>query len=159
MAGVTINANIVSQILSAAIEGRPLLRVWWEPVEWLWILLWSGIGAVLGWRWKSITIIVAAIIFTATGLIVTCYLAFLQGWWIPVIPAILGLVIASVTLPIFTSKQLDKIQLCQTVELLAVAMKEEPAVGQIAIEYLKQGESQENQALINEIIFNISLDR
>ena len=156
MAGVTIVANIVSQIISAALEGRPLLRVWWEPIEWLWILSWTGIGAVLSWRWKSAGIVVAAIILAATGLVGIAYLAFNIGWWIPVIPPIFGLAIAAVTLPIFTSRELEKIQLRQTVEILAMAVDEQPAAAQIAIEYLKQGESKENQALIEEIIFNIS---
>ncbi|MGB3649895.1 MAG: CHASE2 domain-containing protein, partial [Rivularia sp. (in: cyanobacteria)] len=159
MAGVTIVANIVSQIISAALEGRPLLQVWWEPIEWLWILLWCGIGTVLSWRWKSAGIVVTAIILAATGLIGFAYLAFNIGWWIPVIPPILGLVIAAIILPIFTSRRLEKIQLRQIVEMLVMAVEEQPAAGKIAIEYLKQGESQEDRALIDEIIFNISLDR
>ncbi|MGB3636324.1 MAG: CHASE2 domain-containing protein, partial [Rivularia sp. (in: cyanobacteria)] len=159
MAGVTIVANIVSQILSAAIEGRPLLQVWWEPIEWLWILLWCGIGTGLSWRWKSASIVVAAIVFAATGLIGIAYLAFNIGWWIPVIPPILGLVIAAIILPIFTSRRLEKIQLRQIVEMLVMAVEEQPAAGKIAIEYLKQGESQEDRDLIDEIIFNISLNR
>ncbi len=159
MAGVTINANIVSQIISAALEGKPMLRVWWEPIEWLWILLWCGIGAVLSWRWKSIKIVVAAIIIAAGGLVGVCYLLFNFGWWIPVIPPILGLVIAAISLPILTNRQLAKIQLRQIVELLVMETFEQPAAAQIAIEYLKQGESEENQALIQEIIFNVYLDR
>ena len=159
MAGVTIVANIVSQIISAALEGRPLLRVWWEPIEWLWILSWTGIGAVLSWRWKSAGIVVTAIIFATGGLVGIAYLAFYIGWWIPVIPPILGLVIAAIILPIFTSRRLEKIQLRQIVEMLVMAVEEQPAAGKIAIEYLKQGESQEDRALIDEIIFNISLDR
>ncbi|MEL6166495.1 MAG: CHASE2 domain-containing protein, partial [Cyanobacteria bacterium J06628_3] len=63
MSGVTINANIVSQILSGALSGRPMLRVWWEPIEYLWILLWSGIGAILSWRWKSLYLLFVFILF------------------------------------------------------------------------------------------------
>ncbi|MEL6462488.1 MAG: CHASE2 domain-containing protein [Cyanobacteria bacterium J06621_15] len=156
MSGVMINANIVSQILSGALEGRPMLKVWWEPIEYLWILLWSGIGAILSWRWKSLYLLFVFILFSALGLIGIAYLGFLQGWWIPVIPAIFGLLIAAITLPIFTSKELEKIQLRQIVELLAIEAEEQPAVTQIAIEYLKQGESQENQSLIEDTVFNIS---
>jgi CHASE2 domain-containing sensor protein len=159
MAGVTINANIVSQILSAAKSGKPMLRVWWEPIEWLWILLWCGIGAVLSWRWKSLSLLIVFILVAAAGLIGISYIAFVKGWWIPLVPPILGLVISAIALPIFTAKQLEKIQLRQIVELLVMETFEQPAAAQIAIEYLKQGESEENQALIEEIIFNISLDR
>ncbi|MEO1186587.1 MAG: molecular chaperone TorD, partial [Cyanobacteria bacterium J06636_27] len=115
-----------------------------------------GIGAILSWRWKSLYLLFVFILFSALGLIGIAYLGFLQGWWIPVIPAIFGLLIAAITLPIFTSKELEKIQLRQIVELLAIEAEEQPAVTQIAIEYLKQGESQENQSLIEDTVFNIS---
>ncbi len=159
MAGVTIIANVLSKILSAAIEGQPLLRVWSEPMEWLWILLWSGIGAVLSWRFKSVSIMIGVIILAAIALAVVSYLAFYIGWWIPIIPPIFGLVIAAISLPFFTSRQIEKIQLRQIVELLITATQEQAAAGKIAIEYLKQGESKENQALIESIIFHFNLDR
>ncbi|MDY6900992.1 MAG: CHASE2 domain-containing protein [Cyanobacteriota bacterium] len=155
MAGVTINANIVSQILSGAMSGRPMLRVWWEPIEYLWILLWSGIGAVLSWRWKSLYLLIVLVLFSAASLIGIAYLAFNIGWWIPAIPPIFGLILAAITLPIFTARELEKIQLRQIVELL-LSDNEQPAAAQIAIEYLKQGESQENQTLIEDTVFNIS---
>ncbi|UBF23760.1 CHASE2 domain-containing protein [Kovacikia minuta CCNUW1] len=50
MAGVVIHANFISQILSAALDGRqPTLRTLSEPQEWLWVLCWSAIGALLTW--------------------------------------------------------------------------------------------------------------
>jgi len=58
----------------------------------------------------------------------------------------------AVTLPIVTSKQLEKIQLCQTLKLLVAITKEQPTAGQSAIEYLKQSESQDNQALIEQML-------
>lgn len=152
MAGVTIHANVTSQILSAALEGRPMLRVWPESVEWLWILLWSGVGAALSWQVKSFKSLVIAIVHIGGGLMGIAYLAFLQGWWIPVVPPAIALVVAAIVLPIVTSRQLEKIQLCQTVELLVAITREQPAAGQIAIEYLKQSESQENQVLIEKML-------
>ncbi|NEQ19761.1 MAG: hypothetical protein F6K28_09885 [Microcoleus sp. SIO2G3] len=87
----------------------------------------------------------------------TAYLAFLQAWWIPAVPPMIGLVVAAITLPIVTNRQSEKIQLRQTVELLVAISSEQPAVGQIAIEYLKQSESQENLAFIEQIISNAPL--
>ena len=49
MAGVEIHANIVSQLISAAQDDRYLFKVWSEPLEWLWILFWSGVGATIIW--------------------------------------------------------------------------------------------------------------
>ncbi|MFN6568521.1 CHASE2 domain-containing protein [Dendronalium sp. ChiSLP03b] len=152
MAGVTIHANITSQILSAALQGRPTLQVWSEGVEWLWIFLWSGVGAALSWQIKSSKTIITMIAIAGGGLMGIAYLAFLQGWWIPIVPSAIGLVVAAMTLPIITNKYSEKIQLCQTVEILVVISKKQPAVGQIAIEYLKQAETQENQILIEQIV-------
>jgi CHASE2 domain-containing sensor protein len=152
MPGVMIHANITSQILSAALDGRPMLRVWSEPVEWGWILLWCGVGAALSWQVKLPRVTVLIVALAGGGLIGIVYLAFLQSWWIPVVPPMIGLVVATVTLPIITSKQLEKIQLCQTVKLLVAIIKEQPTAGQIAIEYLKQSESQDNQALIEQML-------
>ncbi|BAY47253.1 putative Chase2 sensor protein [Scytonema sp. HK-05] len=159
MAGVTIHANITSMILNAALQGRPMLRVWSKPVELLWILLWSGVGGVLGWRIKSPKSIVTTVAIAGGGLMGTAYLAFLQAWWIPTVPPMIGLVVAAITLPIVMNRQLEKIQLYQTVELLVAISSEQPAVAQIAIEYLKQSESQENVTLIEQIIRNAPLHR
>ncbi|WP_013320338.1 CHASE2 domain-containing protein [Gloeothece verrucosa] len=98
VSGVEIHANLTSEIISAALDGRPLIKTWPEPVEWLWILFWSGVGSVLCWqlrytdgiksfswqKWGS---------FTLAGGILFCgsFAAFVQGWWIPLIPPMLSL--------------------------------------------------------------------
>jgi CHASE2 domain-containing sensor protein len=152
MAGVTIHANIASQILCAALDGRPMMQVWSEPVEWVWILLWCGVGTTLIWRVKSTIKIVLFVAIAALGLTAGAYLAFLAGWWIPVVPPLIGLILAASVMPIFTNKHLEQVQLCQTVAFLVAMTQEHPAAAQIAIEYLKQAESPENLALIEQII-------
>ncbi|MBD2384834.1 CHASE2 domain-containing protein [Cylindrospermum sp. FACHB-282] len=92
MAGVTIHANLISQILSASIDGRPLIQCLPEPLEWLWILVWSIIGAALCWQKRHSPHLVAISVFLAAGgLIGSCFLGFLVGWWIPVVPPLLAL--------------------------------------------------------------------
>ncbi len=140
MAGVIIHANITSQILNAALSGRPMLLCWSQPMKWLWIFLWCGVGAAFSWQMQSLRKIVVIVTIAVEGLIGIAYFAFLLGWWIPLIPPIMGLIIAAITLPIVTIKQLEKIELLQTVELLLAITEEQPAAGQIAIEYLKQAE-------------------
>ncbi|WDD36462.1 CHASE2 domain-containing protein (plasmid) [Nostoc sp. UHCC 0926] len=152
MAGVFIHANITSQILTAALQGRGMLRTWPEIWESLWILLWSGIGTLIAWRFKSPRQLMFVVTSTGLGLIVFSYLAFLQGWWIPIIPPLLGLILAPIILPMFATKQLEKIQLQQTLKLLLAVAKEQPAAGKIAIEYFKQAEGKENQQLIDKIL-------
>ncbi|MEB3829458.1 CHASE2 domain-containing protein [Phormidium sp. CCY1219] len=152
MAGVTIHANIVSQLLSAAIEGRPLLRGWSELIEWLWIFLWSGVGAAMAWQLKAPKWIALGSAIAGSGLFAIAYLAFLQGWWIPLVPAIGGFLAAAIVTPMAIARRQDKIQLHQTVYFLIAMAREEPAAGQIAIEYLKQSETPENRLAIGQIL-------
>jgi adenylate cyclase len=152
MAGVFLHANVTSQILNAAMNGRPMLQVWFRGVEWLWILLWSGAGTLFSWYFKSLKHLVAVIALTIFTLMTITYLAFLLGWWIPIVPPIIGLAVAAVSLPIVITKQLEIIQLSQTVKLLIALTEQQPTAGQIAIEYLKQAENQENQELIEKIL-------
>lgn len=152
MAGVVIHANITSQILTAAMFGTGMLQVWSKPVEWIWILLWSMVGAALSWELRSLKARVVCVTIVGGVLTVIAYVAFLQDWWIPVVPPAIALVVAAITLPIITIKHSEKIQLTQTVELLVATTKEQPTAGKIAIEYLKQAESKENHALIERML-------
>lgn len=96
--GVEVLANITSQLISTALDGRPLIKTWSEPVEVLWIFLWSTVGAVLSWQSRYAggvgklsfyrgfaTVMAGGILLGST------YVAFLGGWWIPVVPPILAL--------------------------------------------------------------------
>jgi len=92
ISGVELHANFLSQILSAAIDGRTLLLKFWpDPVEWGWILIWSFAGAYFSWRWRSPYRNLIGIAILEGGLLLTCYLAFLFSWWLPLIPASLAL--------------------------------------------------------------------
>jgi signal transduction histidine kinase len=96
MPGVEIHASIASQILSASLEGRPLLRPGSETVEWLWILIWSGLGATLGIVWRSGLQKTLSVIVASGFLFGSAYLLFLGGWWIIVMPPLLALVGSSI---------------------------------------------------------------
>ncbi|MGL4502212.1 MAG: diguanylate cyclase domain-containing protein, partial [Planktothrix sp.] len=91
MYGVELQAQLTSQIISSVLDGRTLIKVWPEPLEWLWIFGWSWVGAALSWKLQSLRRSVSLIILISIGIGGVTYLAFLQGWWIPVIPANLAL--------------------------------------------------------------------
>ncbi|MEC4894755.1 MAG: CHASE2 domain-containing protein [Oscillatoria sp. PMC 1051.18] len=89
--GVVIHGNIASQILSAALESRLIIQGWERPWGWLWILFWSGYSASLGsislrHRWA-----IVAIFLGAGAIVITAYLAFQVGWWIPTVTPLLAL--------------------------------------------------------------------
>jgi CHASE2 domain-containing sensor protein/serine phosphatase RsbU (regulator of sigma subunit) len=97
MPGVVIHANLASQIISSALEGRPMLQTSVKPLNWLWILVWSGYSATLGSfciRKRRITIVglvLGGIVIAATG-----YIAFQVGWLVPVFTPLLTLTVAGV---------------------------------------------------------------
>jgi adenylate cyclase len=84
--GVEIHAHFVSQLLRIATKGeRPL----WSPppwVGWLWVLVWAGLGAFLGVRTLKAWSLTVAVGLGLTVITVTAYVAFLKGWWWPVLP-------------------------------------------------------------------------
>ncbi len=91
-AGVEIHAHLTSQLLSAALDRQPLLQVSSEPLEGLWILVWSGIGAILGWTSTSPRRTVIAVLFFGSTLLGSAYLLFLAGWWLISIAPLIALV-------------------------------------------------------------------
>ena len=117
-AGVFIHANLISQIVSAALDGRPLLQVWPELLEWLWTLAWSGVGATASWALLQTRLLGKTIdsgysmVGTALiggGLIVISYLLFLGGRWVPVAPPLLALTTSSMMSVMIHTQQLQKL--------------------------------------------------
>ncbi len=102
--GVALHANSISQILSAALENRALIQTWNEPLEIIWIITWAGIGALLIWLQRSasmrssklvdrysLVLIVGSLLLAGGSLVTSSYVAFLWGYWIPVVPPLLAL--------------------------------------------------------------------
>ncbi len=90
--GVELQAHAVSQLLSAVLDGRPLLRTWEDGWEYLWIVAWGVVGLGLG-RWlRSPWKILLMVGLVGVGLGGLSYGLLLLGWWVPVVPALMGLV-------------------------------------------------------------------
>ncbi|BAY81226.1 two-component hybrid sensor and regulator [Calothrix parasitica NIES-267] len=99
--GVKIHAHLASQILSAALDGRPMINVLSYQKEFLWILCWSFTGSCVSWvllqvnskREKYFFGLTLLGISIAIGtLIVSCYGSFLIGWWIPAVSPFIALI-------------------------------------------------------------------
>ncbi|QLE54235.1 CHASE2 domain-containing protein [Nostoc sp. TCL26-01] len=94
LSGLEIQAHMVSQILSAVLNNRPL--IWWlsQPGEFLWIGVWSLIGGLVVWRWRSSVGIWLGMGMTIMVLYGSCaIILFLMGGWLPLVPAILGVIL------------------------------------------------------------------
>ncbi|MFB2895250.1 CHASE2 domain-containing protein [Aerosakkonemataceae cyanobacterium BLCC-F50] len=94
--GVEIHAELSSQLISAALDGRALIKSWSEECEICLIGVFSAVGAILGFhllriRWKIISILLVGV-----SIVGSSYIAFLFGWWIPVIPSLLALICSEV---------------------------------------------------------------
>lgn len=152
MPGVVVHANLTSQLLSATLDGRFLIHVLHKSQECLWIWFWSLIGAVLSWRLKSFYAIALFIFLAGCALLLVTYLAFLYGWWLPIIPPLLGLIAAAYALGIAIYKRLERLQLRRLIEIILAECATSPTVGRIAIEYIKQSESASVHALIEQWI-------
>jgi CHASE2 domain-containing sensor protein len=93
MPGVMIHAHMISQILDGVLEGRPWLRVWPNWVDMAWIITWTGLSSVIALRqrrlWKQFSLISLGLL----GLYGLCRLFFVYGFWVPLIPPSLVLIL------------------------------------------------------------------
>ncbi|MEH2247822.1 CHASE2 domain-containing protein [Nostoc sp.] len=94
--GVFVQAHMISQILSAVLDHRPLL--WWWPtwVEGLWVWGWSLLGGILAWYIRSPLRLGVAGMIMLLSLSSICFGIFTQAGWIPLIPAALALMATQV---------------------------------------------------------------
>ncbi|MGK7923480.1 MAG: CHASE2 domain-containing protein [Trichodesmium sp.] len=97
MAGVIVHTHQVSQIISAVLDGRPLITFWDRWTDWLWILGCSAVGGVVGWRFHRVLFF----IFFIGGNIMVLYLVSLifltHGFVVPLVPSILASIITGVS--------------------------------------------------------------
>lgn len=92
MRGLEIHAHIVSQIVSAVVDKRPL--IWWLP-QWsnaLWVWVWSLTGGIIVRKFHSRLYLI--LVFSVSGIILygLCWVFLLNGGWLPLVPAALALV-------------------------------------------------------------------
>lgn len=99
--GVEIQAHTVSQIVSAVLERRPLLQTHSDRWEYLWICAWGLLGISLGRLTQSPSKNLLFVCLGSAVLLGSCYLVLIYGWWIPVVPAMLVLVLNGVGLTAF----------------------------------------------------------
>ncbi|MFB2769576.1 CHASE2 domain-containing protein [Pelatocladus sp. BLCC-F211] len=93
MPGVLVQAHMVSQILSAVLDRRPLLRSWNPFAEVMWIWIWSVAGGLLAWQMRhSLTRLLIFVVVGSGILYIFCFGLFIQGYWVPFVPSALALI-------------------------------------------------------------------
>ncbi|WRH67110.1 MAG: CHASE2 domain-containing protein [Planktothrix sp. GU0601_MAG3] len=94
--GLIIQAQMVSQILSAVLDNRPLLTVGSKWTDAVWIGLWTLLGGVSALFISDRARIIITLGTTAAVLCAVSWGLFWGAIWAPVVPALLGLVSAGV---------------------------------------------------------------
>lgn len=112
--GVYIHANLISQIVSGAIDGRKSLQTYSKLLEGILVLIWSlisvkGISAFLKavglGKIKFIAGILTFLIVAILGLLGISYFAFLCGLWLPILPALCSFSMSSIVCIIYLGEQ------------------------------------------------------
>lgn len=108
ISGVEIQANLASQVIDTALGRRPTMRVWNDTAESIGVLASCAIVGVLSWLYRANSSTVrffgatSAITATATAIVaIGGYALFLGGWWIPVVPSIVGIIGTAFCLTIY----------------------------------------------------------
>ncbi|MBO3462213.1 CHASE2 domain-containing protein [Aetokthonos hydrillicola Thurmond2011] len=93
MSGVIFHAQMVSQIISTVLDGRPLLWVLPFWGEFFWVFGWSCVGGIIAWRFRKILPCGLAFGFAILGLYGVSYCLLIQGCWVALVPSALALVV------------------------------------------------------------------
>lgn len=100
--GVEMHAHITSQVLSAVLDDRPLIRVWPDFWEYGWIVGWGAIGMVLVGAITRPSWYLLTVGLIGLGLFASSYLVlWLGGWWLPIMPTLIAFTLNGLVLPGF----------------------------------------------------------
>lgn len=107
--GVELHAHITSQMLSTVLDKRPWLRVWDDGWDYVWILGWGILGISLGRFFITPLKILLGLGLASFILLTVCFYVFTLGWWLPIVPAWLVLILngAGLTASLFYRYQQD----------------------------------------------------
>jgi CHASE2 domain-containing sensor protein/nitrogen-specific signal transduction histidine kinase/FixJ family two-component response regulator len=112
--GVVVHANITSQIIRGAMEGRSLMYGWQWPIQFLWLGAWSlggtvGLWYLLVWREGKRDLFGGASLWTAClavgGMGSLAYGAFLGGILIPVVAPLTAYLLGNIATTIAYKQQ------------------------------------------------------
>ncbi|MBL1198681.1 MAG: CHASE2 domain-containing protein [Nostoc sp. GBBB01] len=99
--GIDIQAHVVSQLVSAVLDNRPMIYVWTDGWEYLWIISWGILGLSLGRGIRNPFKMLICLTIASIFLIVICYGLIIIGLWVPIVPVLLILVFNGLGLAAF----------------------------------------------------------
>ncbi|MEM7756796.1 MAG: CHASE2 domain-containing protein [Cyanobacteria bacterium P01_A01_bin.40] len=102
--GLHLHSHVVSQLVSAVEDNRPL--IWWLPFwgDWLWIGFWSvggGLIISLGRNHLEQSLATASCIVVLSGV---CWFILIQGGWLAWIPGVIAIMFTATGIWIYQNK-------------------------------------------------------
>lgn len=100
--GVLVQAHMISQLLSAALDHRSISTVLpqWQTLGWVWT--WAIVGGSLAvWQWqrkhvrRSVLYLAVRVTVAAVFLYGLCFVGLLRGIWVPFVSSLLALILSS----------------------------------------------------------------
>jgi diguanylate cyclase (GGDEF)-like protein len=95
MPGVLLHAQMVSQILSAVLDGEPLFWFWPEWTEFLWTAGWAIVGGILALRIQHPAKLGVVLVIALGTLLAITLALFTEAGWVPPVEPILALVVTT----------------------------------------------------------------
>ena len=114
--GVFVHANIASQIISTALDGRSSIKTIDEPKEWIWIFAWTGsvsvLSALLDRQSLSLPAFgsIFAIIVPGLAILGSSYLLFLGGFWLPAIAPLFSVTVSGIIISWYSKLNREELQ-------------------------------------------------
>lgn len=101
------------------INGHSWLTIWVDPVEWLWIVVCSFIGAGGSWKLQQAnqfpdmifprwTFVILGTFLMGSILVVGSFVAFLAYWWLPVVSPLVALIGSAMVIALYQTWELQR---------------------------------------------------
>jgi CHASE2 domain-containing sensor protein/class 3 adenylate cyclase len=111
MAGVEIHAQMLSQLLTAVLDQRPLTGDWSDWAEILWIAGWAGVGGSLAWVIRHLLVSGLVGIGAMSLLLTSSYVLFLHHRWVPVAAPAIALATSATAIVTYRAQQAQRQQI------------------------------------------------
>ena len=114
--GVFVHANIASQIISTALDGRSSIKTVNEPLEWIWIFAWTSgasiFSALLNRQFLSQPALlpIFAIVVPGLAILGSSYLLFLGGFWLSAIAPLFSVIVSRIIIGWYSKLNREELQ-------------------------------------------------
>lgn len=108
MSGIEAQAQIISQILDAAMGQRSLIHYLPSWTEWLWIAGWTLAGGFLAWRVRYLPLLGALETSLLLTVVSSGFLALNQGVWLPIVAPTVGAIASPVCVISYRIQKLQR---------------------------------------------------